>query len=89
MELNQYYGFIDINNNVVIEADKYELAMSFSEGYAAVMLNGKYGYINKSGEMVIKPQYDAATSFEDGIARVKYDGKWGSIDNKGTLKLFK
>ncbi|EAJ4643563.1 WG repeat-containing protein, partial [Campylobacter coli] len=30
----------------------------FSEGLAGVGLNGKYGFIDKSGKIVIEPKFD-------------------------------
>ena len=33
-----------------------------------VMQNGKYGYINKNGEIKINPQFDHQSIFSDGIA---------------------
>ena len=49
------------------------MAYGFSEGLAAVRMEekGPWGFINKSGVMVIKPQFDAANSFHEGLAVVR------------------
>lgn len=57
----------------------------FKEGVACVRKNGKYGYIDKTGEITIGIQYDDANNFYNGIASVKKDGKWGYIDKTGKL----
>lgn len=49
----------------------------FSEGLAVISLNGKYGYIDKTG-MIVKPQFDSVKEFENGFASVRL-GKWGVI----------
>ncbi|GEM_PF-1198916 len=43
----------------------------FSEGLAVAEKNGKFGYIDKSGRFVIKPQFKWAYSFREGRAKVK------------------
>ena len=43
----------------------------------------EYGYIDKTGNMVIKPQFDSAFEFSEGLAEVKIQGKYGFIDSKG------
>ena len=55
----------------------------FSEGLAAVKLYGKWGFIDKSGNVVISFKYDYAYRFSEGLAAVKLDGKWGFIDKSG------
>ena len=51
---------------------------------ARVKLNGKYGFINEAGEMVIKPQFEDAGYFaSNGLARVKLNGKYGFINEAG------
>ena len=35
-----------------------------------MQIGGKWGYIDESGKMVIKPQFDDARAFFDGLAAV-------------------
>ena len=48
--------------------------------------DGKYGYIDKDGRVVVDYIYDDAVEQNDyGYVAVKKDGKWGSINNKGVV----
>lgn len=48
--------------------------------------NGKYGFIDKDGNVIIDCIYDdAKEQNEYGFAAVKKDGKWGAIDTKGNI----
>lgn len=49
---------------------QYDDAQSFSEGLAAVKQNGKWGYIDTDGKVVIPFQYDQAFAFNEGYAVV-------------------
>lgn len=51
-------------------APQYEDAMPFSEGLAAVKKDGKWGYIDESGAVVIPFQFDRAYGFNEGYAIV-------------------
>ena len=62
----------------------YDFVDEYSEGLAWVRLNGKYGFIDKSGTLVIPCMYDYADSFHDGLAWVGLNGKDGFIDKSGT-----
>jgi WG containing repeat len=48
------------------------LAQNAPENLLPVQQNGKWGYINRSGEIVIKPQFESADFFADGLALVRY-----------------
>ena len=48
------------------------LAQNAPENLLPVQQNGKWGYINHAGEIVIKPQFDSAELFSDGLALVRY-----------------
>ena len=49
--------------------------------------DGKYGYIDKTGKMLISPQFDDAGSFFDGLAGVRTGPKWGYIDKTGKMVI--
>lgn len=57
---------------------------AFNSGLAPYYDNGKIGYINASGEVVINAQYDAVSEFyADGYAYVSADGEYSIIDTVG------
>ena len=48
--------------------------------------DGKYGYVNKDGVVVVNYIYDDATEQNDsGYAAIKKDEKWGAIDENGNI----
>ena len=67
----------------------YESAKLFLENdsLAAIEENGKWGYVDKDGKVVIEPQFEEAHSFLNGYAAVKVHGKWGFINEKGKLVI--
>lgn len=72
----------------VYSKELYEDAKVFADAtLAAVKIGGKWGYVNRDGDMKIDPQFEDARSFSNGLAAVKIDGKWGYIDLTGELVL--
>jgi hypothetical protein len=51
---------------------QHALAQNLSEDLLPIQQGGKWGYINRSGEVVIKPQFDSAEPFAEGLALVRY-----------------
>jgi hypothetical protein len=50
--------------------------------------DGKWGYKNASGQVVIKPRFHMANDFlPEGIAAVTDDRGWGYIDTKGRVVI--
>ncbi|MBE7047034.1 MAG: WG repeat-containing protein [Ruminococcaceae bacterium] len=45
---------------------------------------GKWGYIDKKGNMIVAAAYDSVTDFDNGYAKVMKDNKYGIIDANGT-----
>ena len=58
-----------------------------SEGLARIERDGKYGFIDNTGQVVIPPKYDLAWDFSEGLARVSQNGKYGFIDNTGKVVI--
>jgi hypothetical protein len=52
-----------------------------------VLVNGKYGFINRRGVSVIKPMFDNAQQFSEGLALVTLKGKKIFIDLTGKVVL--
>jgi hypothetical protein len=59
-------------------------AREFSEGLACVKLNGKYGYLDKTGKEIIPLKYESAVPFSHGLARVWVNKKERYIGRDGT-----
>ena len=58
--------------------------MGFSNGLGKIFVNGKAGFIDRKGKIVIKPQYKDAGRFSENLAPVEFEnGKWGYIDKTG------
>lgn len=59
----------------------------FSNGLAIIEKNGKQGFVDTEGNLVIDCIYDKAWDFnpDTETTAVKKDGKWGLIDKKGSV----
>lgn len=82
---DQKYFYIDKYGRKVIGPIQAKEVSSFSEGLALfISSSGNYGYINKSGQIVIEPTFNLANSFHDGVAVVeKLPHKYSCIDKSG------
>ena len=48
-----------------------------------IKINGKTGYVNLQGEVVIKPRFNFGGKFVHGLAPARIDGLFGYIDRTG------
>ena len=91
-EKEKQHGF---NYEIFAIEPQFDWVSPFKQGLAAVRIgdhrSGKYGFIDKLGQMVIQPIFSSAYSFEEGLAAVKIgDGpaeKWGFIDKQGIFVI--
>jgi WG containing repeat len=90
---------IDRNQNVLFDLVMFDNGPEpFNENLMRVLRNGKMGYANKFGQIIIPCVYDYAKWFENGKAEVTYNAKeyfdlddhkrvesdeWFVIDKKG------
>ena len=82
---NNLWGYVDEEGKWVIKP-KFSDAEDFSEGFAAVKLDGKWGYIKSDGKWLVKPRFYDAGPFEYGIAVVE-DDDFYVIDKTGKRAL--
>lgn len=65
---------VETNENLYIIKNKTEY------GYL-------YGFINKSGKIVIEPEFDDVKVFSEGLSGAKYIDKWGFINKNGDFAI--
>lgn len=55
--------------------------------YRIINVESKFGFVGRSGKIVINPQFDEAGEFSDGLAMVQMVGKYGFIDKAGAVVI--
>lgn len=66
----------------------FEDVKPFNRGiYAAVKVNGKWGYVDVQGNIVIEPQFEDAKSFGEQLGAVCKEGKWGFVTPTGRVAI--
>ncbi len=63
-----------------------EWATWFSEGLAALRVDGKWGFIDKEGSWIIEPQYEFVSCFHNNLAFVS-DGHRCAFINRHNVKV--
>ncbi len=91
-EINQDKNYIRVRENG--EYQYYNFKLEKKENTEILKTNtiflskkdGKYGYVNEKGIVVVDYQYEDATEQNKyGYVAVKKDGKWGCLDAKGKV----
>lgn len=80
---NGYYYLFDSKGNKVVKTKFDDARLFADDGYAAVCVDGKWGFVDKDGKQMIKPQFNEAHSFSNGLAAVRFTNGWGYVDEKG------
>ncbi|MFN8671762.1 MAG: WG repeat-containing protein [Candidatus Sericytochromatia bacterium] len=78
------YGVIDINGNFIIPPI-YQEIKDISEDLFVVKNNNKYGYLDRTGKVVIDFNFDYADGFSKGIASVIINNNKFHINKKGNF----
>lgn len=80
---NNKDNIVELTPDFIEAIQRYEKLKKFSEGYAAVCKDDKWGYINTKGKEIIQCQYSDVNSFHEGYAAVCKDDKWGYVNTQG------
>jgi hypothetical protein len=91
--VNNKWGFIDTQGNVVIEpkfiafVKDYGSMPYFSEGLTSIIdpETDRVGFIDKKGEIAIKPQFYSAMNFREDVAFVGTQNDHVIIDKTGKI----
>src|SRR5262245_32511035 len=75
-------GFLLVIGFVVLA-----LALARPAARFPVVMNGRYGYIDQGGKIVVPAQFQEAGHFDEGMAPVQLGGRWGYADKAGKLLI--
>lgn len=75
----------ELNPDAVVRSPQLSLASETPPKPAKI--GDKWGYKDRTGQVVIQPQFDKAGKFSEGLAEVKIGAKYGYIDLTGRVLI--
>ena len=86
---NEYIKVVNKNDVIYFNANGVETSNSVvypDNKILAYNSNGKWGFKNRAGAVVLNANYDTVTEVnKNGFAGINKDGKWGIIDENGKI----
>ncbi len=77
----------DTNNDEFAIPPIYDYADRFSNGVAVVMIEKRWGMIDKAGKVLLPLEFDGVLRMQDGFAGVQRGDRCGFINRAGDLKI--
>ena len=81
------YSLFNDSFKQIIDENYDAIDKATSDKIYAFKKDGKWGFIDDDGEVVIKPEYEEAKSFSNGLAAVCKNSKWGFIDKNNKMVI--
>jgi len=81
--LNSKFQFVNKQTGVPVNGQLWDEADQFVNGYARVLLNNKFSFVNNRGNLICPVDLESARNFSNKLAAVKKEGKWGFINESG------
>ena len=63
----------------------FDEARDFTNGVAAVRVDQKWGYIDKSGRLLVQPVYENADDLDETLAMITLNAKTGYVNKAGQM----
>lgn len=83
----QKVGAVNKYGDIVIPFLYDDISLFGEDSLAVASLNGKQGFINLNGNIVISIKYEICNKFSEGLAAVRQNGLYGFIDKKGRMVI--
>jgi hypothetical protein len=85
VQRDKLWGLARTDGSWLVEP-KFEQAGALTDGLARVVINGKIGFIDRTGNFAVEPVFDKAWEFRPGVGRTsaERDGIVGAIDKAGS-----
>ena len=76
------YGFIDADGGEILPLE-YDGFVSCANGSGAVLQDGRWAYVDESGQLITDFRFDAVSSFTEDVARVQVGNRRFLVDAEG------
>ena len=94
-EVNESKGYVKVRDNDAYKYYNFKLEeksnkeiLSSNTIFLSRNEEGKYGFVDKNGNVVVNYIYDDAREQNDyGYASVKQNGLWGAVDSQGQIAV--
>ena len=84
------WRFVDNTGaDVVLLREDFEYVYPLIEGRANVLIGGKFGAIDKAGNLIIDAHFDNLCAFSDGLAYARIGNTHGFINTSGSFEFQK
>jgi gliding motility-associated-like protein len=81
------YQFISKITGQVANAYTWDETEPFSNGFARVVKDGNWGFVDLAGNPLLTGHFESVRNFSKQLAAVKRKGYWGFIDEKGKTAI--
>ena len=81
------FQFVNTQTGVPLNQQLWDEADPFINGYARVLLNNKFSFVNTDGKLISPVEFESARNFSNKLCAVKKDDKWGFINESGKIIL--
>jgi hypothetical protein len=69
------------------KVDKTEEVFEESEGMRGIRRDGRYGFVDSRGRLLIANRYEGIGTFREGLAPMMILGKWGFVDKEDKIAV--
>ena len=80
-------GLLGPNGWVVNPQSDLDYILPGNENLFAAHKDGKFGFVNKSGKLIIQNRFDTVSKFSEGLAAIKLNGNWGFVDENDRMVI--
>lgn len=81
------FQFVYKKNQAPVDDMLYDEAGPFVNGFAIVLKNNKFSFVDADGRLIAPIEFDGIRNFCNQLAAVQKNGKWGFINTAGSISI--
>ncbi|MCR6722189.1 MAG: WG repeat-containing protein [Chitinophagaceae bacterium] len=78
---------MDSTGKILFLGEYKDFVTGGKDGMSWIQKDGKYGFMNNRGQIIVPAQYESVLGFSEGMAAVKVSEVWGYINALGKIVI--